>query len=179
MTGRFTDWSERKRSRRAGTRSMPMEAMRSRFTPTPRWGPSTASSCCNSAYTVESGLTDWYHMLNVGYRFPCIGASDYPTCRFLGDCRTYVWADPSKHAGKSVAVSVDSSRPDFPEWLRGAAEGHSFVTTGPLLLLEVDGRRPGDTISRDGGQPLTVTVTCFASAMRRYHAGPENRSDRE
>lgn len=36
------------------------------------------------------GLEDWYRILNIGYRFPCIGASDYPACRFLGDCRTYV-----------------------------------------------------------------------------------------
>ena len=35
-------------------------------------------------------LADWYHILNIGYRFPCVGASDYPACRKLGDCRTYV-----------------------------------------------------------------------------------------
>ncbi len=36
------------------------------------------------------GLADWYHILNIGYRFPCVGASDYPACRKLGDCQTYV-----------------------------------------------------------------------------------------
>ncbi len=35
-------------------------------------------------------LADWYHILNIGYRFPCVGASDYPACRKLGDCLTYV-----------------------------------------------------------------------------------------
>ena len=35
-------------------------------------------------------LTDWYRILNIGYRFPCVGASDYPACRYLADCRTYV-----------------------------------------------------------------------------------------
>ena len=35
-------------------------------------------------------LADWYHILNIGYRFPCVGASDYPACRKLGDCQTYV-----------------------------------------------------------------------------------------
>src|SRR5262249_50353903 len=34
------------------------------------------------------GLQDWYHFLNVGYRFPILGASDWPACRTLGDCRT-------------------------------------------------------------------------------------------
>ena len=36
-------------------------------------------------------LDDWYRILNIGYRFPCVGASDYPACRTLGDCRTYVY----------------------------------------------------------------------------------------
>ena len=47
-------------------------------------------------------LADWYHILNIGYRFPCVGASDYPACRKLGDCLTYVHArriDPTSRAG--------------------------------------------------------------------------------
>lgn len=104
------------------------------------------------------GLQDWYHMLNTGYRFPCVGASDYPACRFLGDCRTYVRpvpdeADTSKAEADSTAASgsasVEAAGPDFPAWLRAASEGRSFVTTGPLLLLDVDGHHPGDTVSVD------------------------------
>jgi hypothetical protein len=34
-------------------------------------------------------LADWYHILNIGYRFPCVAGSDYPACRKLGDCLTY------------------------------------------------------------------------------------------
>lgn len=75
------------------------------------------------------GLEAWYRMLNVGYRFPAVGACDYPACRKLGDCRTYVYSQ---------------TRLTFPDWFRGAAEGRSFVTTGPMLLLEVEhGAKPG------------------------------------
>lgn len=95
------------------------------------------------------GLEDWYHMLNAGYRFPAIGASDYPACRFLGDCRTYIW---NGDAGKPV------NRPEFKDWLQAASEGRSFVTTGPLLLLDLDGKRPGETISRPGAEPVAVTA---------------------
>src|SRR5262245_48875158 len=79
------------------------------------------------------GLEDWYHILNSGYRFPCVGGSDYPACRTLGDCRTYVEGPPGAHATPLA----------LPDWLRAAAEGRSFVTTGPLILLDVDGERPG------------------------------------
>lgn len=77
------------------------------------------------------GLADWYRVLNAGFRLPCTGSSDYPACRKLGDCLTYVF-----HEGS----------PTFPQWLRAAAEGRSFVTTGPLVLLEVGDRRPGDIV---------------------------------
>jgi len=77
------------------------------------------------------GLEGWYKILNIGYRFPALGASDFPACRKLADCRTYIYAN---------------EEPTFEEWLRAAAAGRSFFTTGPLLLLEVDGKRPGSVI---------------------------------
>lgn len=92
------------------------------------------------------GRDDWYHILNSGYRLPATGASDYPACRFLGDCRTY--------------VESKSANPTFQEWLEGMAEGRSFVTTGPMLYLDVDGRRPGDVIDapEGGSRKLNVNV---------------------
>ncbi len=92
-------------------------------------------------------LAGWYDMLNIGYRFPCVGASDYPACRKLGDCQTYVWMD---------------GQGSFAAWLRGIADGRSFVTTGPLLLLEVDGTRPGGVIRPGGSGPHAVKVSVRA-----------------
>ncbi len=89
------------------------------------------------------GLEGWYHVLGAGFRFPGIAACDYPACRKLGDCRTYVHID---------------GEPTFPAWLEGAAQGRSFMTTGPLVLLEVDGHRPGDIISTSDSAPRTVKV---------------------
>jgi hypothetical protein len=89
------------------------------------------------------GLEDWYDMLNVGFRVPATGACDYPACRKLGDCLTYVWSERP---------------PDIEDWLRGMARGRSFFTSGPLLLLEVDGERPGSQIDRSGAGPHTVTA---------------------
>lgn len=89
------------------------------------------------------GLSGWYRMLNIGFRFPAVAGSDFPYGRTLGDCRTYVHA---------------TSRPDFEGWTRGAAAGRSFFTTGPLLLLDVDGRRPGDTIELERGRVGTHRV---------------------
>jgi putative membrane-bound dehydrogenase-like protein len=89
------------------------------------------------------GLEDWYRILSSGYRFPCVGASDYPACRKLGDCQTYVYM---------------TQEPIFSAWLQGVRQGQSFVTTGPLLLLEVDGEPPGAIIRKTGTGPERVRV---------------------
>jgi hypothetical protein len=89
------------------------------------------------------GLEDWYDMLNVGFRVPATGACDYPACRKLGDCLTYVWSE---------------QRPGIDDWLRGMARGQSFFTSGPLLLLELDGKRPGSQIDKSSAGPHVMTA---------------------
>lgn len=89
-------------------------------------------------------LEGWHHILNAGFEFPAVGASDYPYCRALGDCRTYVRA---------------SSTPSFADWLKGAARGESFFTTGPLLTMTVNGKPLGSRFDLPKGkQTLTVKV---------------------
>ena len=73
-------------------------------------------------------------MLNIGFRFPAVGASDYPYCRALGDSRIYVQS---------------SMQPGPLEWIRGAAQGRSFFTTGPMLLPEVKAQLPGACVRRE------------------------------
>ncbi len=91
------------------------------------------------------GLTHWYHMLNAGFRVPAMGACDYPACRKLGDCKTYVFT------GDTGAKSVGSVKPeygaeDFAKWTQKMAGGHSFFTNGPLVLFTVNCHPPGEQI---------------------------------
>jgi putative membrane-bound dehydrogenase-like protein len=88
------------------------------------------------------GLADWYRLWNCGFRVPAVGACDYPACRKLGDCVTY----------------VHGTRHNAEAWLRGAAAGNSFVTTGPLVLMDVDRVGPGGRIDLVGPGPHRVTV---------------------
>ncbi|MFO0910995.1 MAG: PVC-type heme-binding CxxCH protein [Isosphaeraceae bacterium] len=118
------------------------------------------------------GLDDWYHILNLGYRFPCVGASDYPACRKLADCVTYV---------RRAVVAGDAS--DSTGWFRGASAGRGFVTTGPLLLLEVDGQQPGDVIARSGAGPhrlqARIRVVSPVAPVRRLSLVVNGRTVKE
>lgn len=105
------------------------------------------------------GLTGWYHVLNAGYRFPAVGACDYPACRKLGDCRTYAALTAEEEQGKTA----------FLAWLDAAAQGRSFVTTAPLLLLDVDGHRPGSIVSLAEKKSMSVKLRVHSSAAPVTH----------
>jgi hypothetical protein len=91
-------------------------------------------------------LQGWYDILNAGYRFACLGGSDYPYCRKFADEVTFVRPDGA------------AAEPTFVTWLQGAVAGRSFVTTAPLLLLDVDGAQPGDTLRPATGQSVSIRV---------------------
>ncbi|MBS0262161.1 MAG: CehA/McbA family metallohydrolase, partial [Planctomycetes bacterium] len=106
------------------------------------------------------GLEGWYQMLSTGYRLPAYGACDFPACRFLGDCRTYVW----------TAQSAED-RPSLPDWLKASVRGQSFISTGPMLLMEVRGRRPGESLKLTGKQsheiPVSLRVRCEVTPVQQ------------
>ena len=102
------------------------------------------------------GLTGWYRILNIGYRFPAVAGSDFPYVRALGDCRTFVYSE---------------STPTIADWARLASEGRSFFTSGPLLLLTVDGKHPGETIDLQKGDSrklkIRLRVCCEVTAAEQ------------
>ena len=55
-------------------------------------------------------------------------------------------------------IYVHSGRPLSPDsWFQALLEGRSFVTTGPMLLLTVNGREPGEEI-HVAGFPLPLSI---------------------
>ena len=104
-------------------------------------------------------LQGWYDILNAGYRFACLGGSDFPYCRKFADEVTFVRPENGAAA------------PTLVNWLRGAVAGRSFVSTAPLLLLEVDGAQPGDTLTPAAGKSVSIRVrVCSEVAPVRHLA---------
>ena len=100
-------------------------------------------------------LRDWYRYLNCGYRVPCVGGTDKMGAYMpVGANRTYA------HIGKEPF--------NFTNWAKAVRKGNTFATTGPLLLLEVDGRVPGDEITMGAGGG-TVEVRVEARGFVPFH----------
>ncbi len=76
------------------------------------------------------GPERWYDLLNCGFRLPLEIGSDYPAAVF-GFARVYV------RVGKKL---------DYARWLKSLMAGKTFVSSGALVFLEVEGKEPGGTV---------------------------------
>jgi hypothetical protein len=100
------------------------------------WGPWDDSGLSLAEFTVMRGVDLHYQFLNAGFRVPTAAGTDkVDEAMPLGSNRTYV---PAKDTA------------DYAGWLEGVRLGTGFVTNGPILELEVDGRGPGATAEFEG-----------------------------
>jgi hypothetical protein len=95
----------------------------------------------------------YYHFLDLGYKLTALAGSDFPWCgngfAQIGNARFYVYT--------GGALS-------FENYMQGMKAGHTFVTTGPMLLLTVNGRMPGDSLDIKPGTNLHITAETLGPA---------------
>jgi hypothetical protein len=84
---------------------------------------------------LDFGFQTYYALLNCGFRLrPCAGTAAGVHPVPFGFGRVYV------------------QQPDgftYENWMKGLNEGRSFVTTGPMLFVDVNGAAPGSSIKLD------------------------------
>jgi len=86
-------------------------------------------------------------LLNAGFRLAATGGTDNFSDVFL---------DPPPGSDRTVArLTGPLTR---ASWLEAIRRGRTFFSTGPLLLLQVEGREPGDEIVLPVGAPTTMRV---------------------
>ncbi|HEX8841721.1 MAG TPA: CehA/McbA family metallohydrolase, partial [Sphingomicrobium sp.] len=90
----------------------------------------------------------WYRLLNLGYRIPAGAGTDAMAN----------YADLRGPVGMN-RVFLDTRGELSPAALLAALKsGRTFASNGPLLGLELDGKHPGDVISRTGPGRLSYRV---------------------
>ena len=90
----------------------------------------------------DPSMVEWYRFLNLGYRLPIVAGTDKMSAEIpVGAVRTYTHLLPAHEL-------------TFDAWAAAVRSGRTFVSSGPVLELRVDGREPGDVISlpRSGGR---------------------------
>jgi TolB protein len=97
---------------------------------------------------------EWYRVLNLGFRLPASAGTDamtnYSRAPSVGSVRVYVHAD---------------SPLTYEDWMHKLVAGHTFVTNGPLLTFEVNGKEPGDEIQLPSGKSSSVQIDAEAVSV--------------
>jgi TolB protein len=96
----------------------------------------------------------YYRLLNAGFRLPATAGTDN-----FSD----VWRDPPPGSDRTFA------RIEGPltmrSWLDAVRRGHTFMSTGPLLFLDVGTREPGDEIILSATAAATLQVKAEAISI--------------
>lgn len=93
---------------------------------------------------IDYGFQNYYALLNCGFRLrPTAGTASGVHPVPLGFGRVYVECPEGF---------------SYERWLEGLNRGRSFVTTGPMLFVEVEGQPPGHTFAQADGAPREYHV---------------------
>lgn len=97
-----------------------------------------------------TGHAEYYRYLELGHRLPLVAGTDKMSNAVpVGLMRTYF---------RQPSAGVD----DVAAWVALVRSGRSFVSSGPLLALDVDGSGPGDTRVVAAGDEVTVQATAVS-----------------
>ncbi len=95
--------------------------------------------------TQQSAVEAWYRLLNAGFRVPVLGGTDKMfNNQMTGAVRTYA----NVH-GKF----------DYSSWIAAIRAGRTFVTSGPMLTMTVNGQPPGAVLNVGNGSTAAVKIT--------------------
>jgi hypothetical protein len=97
----------------------------------------------------------YYAYLNAGFRIRASSGSDkMGTAVPMGSARTY--------------VATGSNR-DYASWIEGIRQGHTFISTGPIIEISVDGNGPGAEMQFEStSTSRKVRVTAKSQSRMAY-----------
>ncbi|MBF6605013.1 MAG: CehA/McbA family metallohydrolase [Chloroflexi bacterium] len=99
----------------------------------------------------DPSVLEWYRFLNLGYRLPIVAGTDKMSAEVpIGAVRTY------GHLLTDEPLTFDA-------WAAAVRAGRTFVTSGPILEIAVEGHEPGDVIRVRSGGRLEVTAQARAA----------------
>jgi hypothetical protein len=95
---------------------------------------------------------EWYRYLNCGYRLPAVSGTDKMGAWIpVGAQRVYA------HLGQEEFT--------FANWTKAVRGGNTFMTSGPLLMFQADGKPPGAEIALGAGGGTVEAAAEVTSAF--------------
>src|SRR5271157_850281 len=104
----------------------------------------------------------YYQFLDLGFKLTALAGSDFPWC---GQGPDYGFKEPRfAQIGNARFYAYTGGALSYEKWFAALQAGHTFATTGPILLLTVNGHMPGDSVDVEPGARLRVSAEAFGQA---------------
>jgi hypothetical protein len=100
-------------------------------------------------------LEHFYRFLDLGYKLTALAGSDFPWC---GRGLRPGEASVGPQIGDARFYTYVGSPFSFARWLDGVKAGNTFVTTGPVIDFNVNGRLPGSSLDLKPGTKLRIST---------------------
>jgi hypothetical protein len=117
-------------------------------------------------FCVEGGplhLDHYYHFLDLGFPLTATAGSDFPWC---GRGPSFGLPEGCAQIGDARFYTLVDGDFSFDRWAEGLRSGRTFVTSGPMLDLTVNGARPGDTLDLGKGDLITISAAAMGTASQ-------------
>ncbi len=99
----------------------------------------------------DPSILEWYRFLNLGYRLPIVAGTDKMSAEVpVGAVRTYT------HLLTDDGLT-------FEAWAAAIRAGRTFISSGPVIELAVDGHEPGDVVRLRSPARLEIAVRARAA----------------
>ena len=99
----------------------------------------------------DPAVVEWYRFLSLGERLPIVAGTDKMSAEVpIGAVRTFTHL-------------LDDRPLSFAGWADAVRAGRTFVSSGPILELAVDGHGPGDVVRLSSAGRVSVSVVARAS----------------
>ncbi|HET6568425.1 MAG TPA: CehA/McbA family metallohydrolase [Rhodothermales bacterium] len=117
-------------------------------------------------FCAEGGplITDhYYQMLDLGYRMTATAGSDFPWCGKDHRYGTDVAFERASQIGNARFYTYVDGPLTYDAWKASLAAGHTFVTTGPVVLFTVNGKLPGDSVYVSLGESVHIVAEGYGN----------------
>ena len=108
-------------------------------------------------------LTDYYYLfLDLGFKLTSSAGSDFPWC---GKDQRYGENNPpwNSQIGNARFYTYINGDFSFENWKDNFRAGHTFVSSGPVIDLKINGKIPGDSINIHKGEEIIITAQAFGN----------------
>lgn len=114
-------------------------------------------------FCVEGGplhVNHYYHFLDLGFPLTATAGSDFPWC---GRGPRFGLEEGCSQIGDARFYTRVESDFNFENWLSALKDGHTFVSSGPMLELTIEDSIPGDRLEISSGDSIRVRARAFGT----------------